>query len=100
MVIADLLDRGLAAKAWASAGWQYGHIDPRCVLEQRVRQINVGGVPCDVDDVLALDFGQYPAPAAPAVAPSAPPALPGTSSEDAVALLSFPSTSAEKTQKI
>jgi hypothetical protein len=95
MVIADLLDRGLAGRAWASAGWQYGHIDPRCVLEQRIPQINIGGVPCDVDDILAADFGQYPAPApvAPPVAPApAPPVTPGRSSEDAVALLEFPPT--------
>lgn len=84
VVLADLLDRGLIGRAWAAAGWQYGRIDARCVMAQHVQQVNVGGVPCDVNDLRAEDFGQYPAVDAP---PSA-----RRASEDAVALLSFPGT--------
>jgi hypothetical protein len=35
LVLKDLLDRGLIDWAWASAGWQYGHMDRRCVSTSR-----------------------------------------------------------------
>lgn len=101
LVISDLLDRGLISHAWSAAGWQYGHMDSRSVLHQNVKQVNIGGVPCDVNDVLAADFGQYPRHAgrspgstpSPSVAPAAAPPR-SRGSEDAVALLTFDPTPA------
>ena len=91
VVLKDLLDRDLIGWAWASAGWQHGHMDQRCVLQQQVKQINVGGVPCDIDVILQPDFGQYPAPFSPTNATAAGPPATRTS-EDAVSLLQFDPT--------
>lgn len=95
-LIKELLDHGTAGWAWAAAGWQYGHIDPRCVLEQEVLPVKVGGVSVDINQILTPDFGQYPAVNRPADAPDpSPPAdVPAahTASEDAVALVRFDPT--------
>jgi hypothetical protein len=88
-VISDALDRGYATFGWSAAGWQYGHIDDRSQLYQQVGTTNVGGVQCDVDQIRADNYGQYPAFAPPQPSPAGPA---GRSSEDAVALISFPAT--------
>jgi hypothetical protein len=92
-VITAALNAGQARLAWAAAGWQYGAIDPRSALHQQVQTVTVGGVQCDVNQLLADDYGKYPRlAAAPAPAPAPAAVSVPRSPEDAVALLSFPAT--------
>lgn len=53
--------------AWQTVAWSHGvHVhDGRVVLYQRVGQVTVDGTTCDVNDVLASDWGGWHAPAAP-----------------------------------
>ncbi|WP_084210257.1 DUF1906 domain-containing protein [Corynebacterium sphenisci] len=67
--------------AWQTAAWSGGHRAPEAVLFQRPGEVTVGGVGCDVSEVLAPWWGQTPpderpeVPTAPAPAPTAPPAF-------------------------
>lgn len=70
----DLLDylfaRGAITWGWQTYAWSIGHNHddqprhPRAHLFQRIQRANVGGIDCDVNDVLAKsgDYGQTPAP--------------------------------------
>lgn len=54
-----MLDGRLAAKWWQCAAWSRGRRLPDAVMFQRVEQATVSGVTCDVNDVLAPDFGGW-----------------------------------------
>lgn len=54
-----LLDQGLVRWAWQCTAWSHGAVEPRAHLYQRLGTVTVGGVACDVNDVLAPDYGQY-----------------------------------------
>jgi hypothetical protein len=66
----DLLDylfaRDSIAWGWQTYAWSTGHNQanqsrhPRAHLFQRKEQTTVGGVGCDINDVLKADYGQYP----------------------------------------
>lgn len=70
----DLLDylfaRGSITWGWQTYAWSTGHNKdnqprhPRAHLFQRAGQVTVGGISCDVNDVLATngDYGQHPSP--------------------------------------
>ncbi len=51
-------------------------------IAQRVEQVDVGGITCDVDDLLALDYGQWPRPSSPV-----PPATADIFQTEALAML-------------
>lgn len=48
------------AYGWVSAGWTHGVSVPHAQIVQEVRQVDVGGVTCDVNTITAADFGQWP----------------------------------------
>ncbi|MGH3598755.1 MAG: glycoside hydrolase domain-containing protein [Pseudonocardiaceae bacterium] len=56
------LDRRTATWAWQTGAWSGGQREPRARIYQRIGTVTVGGVPCDVNEALASDFGQYPRP--------------------------------------
>jgi hypothetical protein len=59
---ADVIDRardaGVARYFWQTAAWSRGRRTP-AHLFQHVGAVHVGGVACDVNDVLADDWGQH-----------------------------------------
>ncbi|MEV4314229.1 DUF1906 domain-containing protein [Actinocrispum sp. NPDC049592] len=59
---ADVIDRardaGVAAWFWQTAAWSRGR-RTSAHLFQRVGTVNVGGVGCDINDVLQEDWGQH-----------------------------------------
>jgi hypothetical protein len=63
-VIEYLAQRNLGSWFWQTYAWSTGHnLDtqprhPRAHLFQRRETVTVGGVNCDVNDVLKLDYGQ------------------------------------------
>jgi hypothetical protein len=58
-VLRYLLDRELVSYGWQTAAWSGGRREPRAHLFQRVGSVTVGDVPCDVNDVLKADYGQF-----------------------------------------
>jgi hypothetical protein len=61
-VVGHLFDAGLVTYGWQTVAWSHGLREPRAHLFQRLGTAVVDGVQCDVNDVLADDFGQYPNP--------------------------------------
>jgi hypothetical protein len=53
-----LLDANLVAYSWQSTAWSGGHEDPRINLFQRLGEVTVGGVACDVNEARQADYGQ------------------------------------------
>ncbi len=53
------LDHGTARWAWQTEAWSGTNREPRRNLHQRIRQVVVGGVSCDVNEALTTDFGQW-----------------------------------------
>lgn len=70
---------GLATFLWQTLAWStvngtaYTRY-PGAHVIQRVGEVTVAGVACDVDEVLVDDFGQLPRPVVPAPAPAPAPA--------------------------
>lgn len=57
-VLEYLFDRGIITYGWQTVAWSGGRREARAHLYQRLGQVPVGGVSCDVNDVLKTDFGQ------------------------------------------
>jgi hypothetical protein len=53
-----LLDAGLVTYGWQSTAWSGGNVDPRINLFQRLGEVTVGGVACDVNEARQVDYGQ------------------------------------------
>lgn len=51
---------------WQTVAWSHGKHSAKAALYQRAGQVFVGGVECDVSDVLAADWGQHNYTGAPA----------------------------------
>jgi hypothetical protein len=58
-VINRARDAGVAAWFWQTAAWSRGVHAEGCHLYQRVGTVTVGEVGCDVNDILARDWGQH-----------------------------------------
>lgn len=60
-VVEAMLDRGAIAYAWQSYGFSrpVGEVSPRAHVYQRLEQVTVGGVLCDVNEAYAENFGQW-----------------------------------------
>ncbi|MET8848039.1 glycoside hydrolase domain-containing protein [Amycolatopsis sp. NPDC004625] len=60
---ADVLDAvigaGLAEYGWQTAAWSKGRRTTKARLFQRIGSVVVGGIACDVNDILAADWGQH-----------------------------------------
>jgi hypothetical protein len=60
---ADVIDRardaGVAHWFWQTAAWSRGRVAGGLHLYQRVGTVTVNGVPCDVNDIKASDWGQH-----------------------------------------
>lgn len=61
-VVESMLDRGAATFAWQTAAWSHNVRSKRAVLFQRADAAAHPPAGCDVNDVLADDWGQWPAP--------------------------------------
>jgi Domain of unknown function (DUF1906) len=63
-LLGDLFRRGVITWGWQTYAWSAGHNlpgqsrHPTAHLFQRLGQVTVGGIKCDVNDVLKSDFGQ------------------------------------------
>lgn len=53
-----LLDAGLVTYSWQTMAWSGGNVDPRINLFQRLGEVTVGGVACDVNEARQADYGQ------------------------------------------
>jgi len=53
---------GKAKWLWQTMAWSHGQVAPSINAVQRIQQATVDSVVCDVSDLLALDWGQHPAP--------------------------------------
>jgi hypothetical protein len=73
-VVKRLFDDGKIAFGWQTYAWSGGNWDPRAQLRQVHNDVSVAGGDCDIDQAMALDFGQW------GVGPTAPPALEGAQS--------------------
>jgi hypothetical protein len=69
-VLNYLFDNNVITYGWQTYAWSSGHnmspavYHPQAHLFQRLAQVKVGGISCDVNDVLKSNFGQLPAPVA------------------------------------
>lgn len=61
-VVHYLAGHKLVSFGWQAAAWSHGARAAEAVLFQRIGTAVVGGVQCDVNEVLADNYGQYPAP--------------------------------------
>src|SRR5512142_946191 len=43
---------------WQTAAWSRGLRHPRACAYQQARQVTIGGVQCDINEILAADWGQ------------------------------------------
>lgn len=59
-MLGDLFDAGLITRGWQTAAWSHGRHEPRAAIYQRIGQVAVAGVECDVSDIEHDDWGQYP----------------------------------------
>lgn len=81
-LLSYLFDNNIITYGWQTYAWSPGHntnpklYHPQAALFQRLALANVGGVPCDVNEVLKSDFGQLPRP------PSLPQQAEKTSSQE------------------
>lgn len=58
-VIRRALEGGHARYGWQTAAWSGGRHYPGAHLYQRIGTVYVGGVACDINDILAADWGQH-----------------------------------------
>lgn len=56
-VVEYLVDHGRATYAWQTVAWSHGLRSTRAHLFQRLGQVTIDGVSCDVNDVLKTNFG-------------------------------------------
>jgi hypothetical protein len=61
--VSRVLDANLASWAWQTMAWSGGQVDPRIHLLQRIGEVQVGGVGCDVNEARQSNFGQHTAEA-------------------------------------
>jgi len=61
-VIQRARQAGVARWFWQTVAWSGGKRDPNAHLYQRLGQVTVVGVSCDLSDQLQADYGQHPAP--------------------------------------
>jgi hypothetical protein len=59
-VVQRLRDDNLVVDTWQTVAWSAGKQDPRIDVFQRLGQVVVDGVTCDVNEARTADFGQYP----------------------------------------
>jgi hypothetical protein len=59
--VARALDAGAARWAWQTDAWSGTNTEPRAQLHQRAQQVAVDGVPCDINEALTTDYGQWSA---------------------------------------
>ncbi|MBO0882557.1 MAG: DUF1906 domain-containing protein [Mycobacterium sp.] len=57
---------------WQTMAWSKGRIAPGIHVRQRIGQVTVGGIPCDVNDLMQKDWGQDSGTSKPDV-PDVPP---------------------------
>lgn len=56
----SLLDAGLVTYSWQTLAWSHGKWEPRNNIQQYNTGSNmVGGVPCDLNESMTDDFGQW-----------------------------------------
>ncbi|OXM67221.1 hypothetical protein [Amycolatopsis vastitatis] len=58
----DVIEKALPAHAsygWQTAAWSRGLKSAKAALYQRIGQVFVAGIQCDVNDILAPDWGQH-----------------------------------------
>lgn len=58
-VVKRALEGGYARYGWQTAAWSGGKHYPGAHLYQRIGTVYVGGIACDVNDILAADWGQH-----------------------------------------
>lgn len=58
-VVRAMVTGGHARYGWQTAAWSHGARWPGTHLYQRIGTARVGGIDCDVNDVLAADWGQH-----------------------------------------
>ncbi len=46
--------------AWQTVAWSHGQVDAGKNIFQRLQQVTIDGVQCDVNESFTADFGQYP----------------------------------------
>jgi hypothetical protein len=69
-VLAPAVEARVARHPWQTQAWLYGHpILPQAALFQHARTITVGGVDCDVNDILKPGYGGWKAALAAATRP-------------------------------
>lgn len=61
-------DDGTASRFW-QCGRESDVVAHANLYQQNYGQISLGGISCDVNQILTLDYGQHPAPAGPSPAP-------------------------------
>src|SRR6478735_6318284 len=55
--VSHALDNGTAAWVWQTDAWSGTNVETRRNLHQTRRQVVVGGVRCDVNEAITVDFG-------------------------------------------
>jgi hypothetical protein len=58
----DVIEQAVPAHAaygWQCAAWSKGKHSAKAALYQRIGTVTVGGIGCDVNDILATDWGQH-----------------------------------------
>ncbi|KZM70749.1 DUF1906 domain-containing protein [Nocardia terpenica] len=63
--VSRALDNATARWAWQTDAWSGSNRDPRAHLHQRIQQVTVDGITCDVNEALTDDFGQWSTPVVP-----------------------------------
>lgn len=58
-VVRRALEAGHASFGWQTAAWSSGRHYSGADLYQRIGSVQVGGISCDVNDVLSADWGQH-----------------------------------------
>lgn len=59
-VVQRLRADGLTVDSWQTVAWSHGQVDPGRDVFQRLGQVVIDGVQCDVNEAKTADFGQYP----------------------------------------
>jgi hypothetical protein len=59
-VIDRCANNGTARWFWQTGAWSGGQVHPRAHIYQRIQQVTIDGVECDVNEALTADYGQHP----------------------------------------
>ncbi|GAB3211366.1 DUF1906 domain-containing protein [Nocardia tengchongensis] len=59
--VSRALDAGAVRWAWQTDAWSGGNVEARAQLHQRIEQVDIDGVSCDVNESRADDYGQWSA---------------------------------------